>query len=580
MVKLSKKFFPTVFGVCAITICTAQNFVNGDFELNTGFCIINADNTTISSNVTGLNAYGCGNEMDLMNNTCGYGTAYSGNYFLCLANSSGTCPDACTLQLNAPLVSGNTYTISYYDRGWDVYGCCPPGVPLEIGVTDVAGTAGTIVYTSPIPTTNAWSHRVFTFTAPIDGQYISIAAVNNTTRWTHIDSIGFQGGCTANLVIVPSSASICAGDSITLSASGVDTYSWYPATGLNSTTDSVVIASPDSTITYTVIGNSNAGCADTVIVIVTVNSVPSVNIIQSNDTLFSSFGNSYQWYTGGNAISGATDSIYVPSSEGFYTVVITNSSGCTAADTVYFSLSPQTNFASSDTTICEKFCMDFFDESGNNPTAWQWSFPGGNPSTSTQQNPTQICYNAAGAFDVTLITTNAFGNDTLVLSDYITVYATPPLPTITVNGYVLTSSYAPSYQWQFNLYDIPGATNQTYTVTQTGYYTVLISDENGCVSSATVYVLISGVNEIEDDHISVYPNPASDQFEIEVRNISSYAIELVNAVGQIIFTEKVGNSLGTVLKREIDVSEFSCGVYLLNIEADNQIRHEKIVVMR
>ena len=74
---------------------------------------------------------------------------------------------------------------------------------------------------------------------------------------------------------------------------------------------------------------------------------------------------------------------------------------------------------------------------------------------------------------------------------------------------------------------------------------------------------------------------ASDQFEIEFRNISSpITIELVNALGQIVFSEKVSNSYGTIFKEEIDVSEYSCGVYLLNIEADNKIKQVKLVVMR
>src|ERR1043165_10127431 len=75
----------------------AQNFLNGDFEINSGSCIINGSNATITANLSNSNAYGVGQEIDLMNNGCGYGTAYSGNYFLCLANSSGTSPDAITL---------------------------------------------------------------------------------------------------------------------------------------------------------------------------------------------------------------------------------------------------------------------------------------------------------------------------------------------------------------------------------------------------------------------------------------------------------------------------------------------------
>src|SRR6185295_14487631 len=115
----------------------------------------------------------------------------------------------------------------------------------------------------------------------------------------------------------------------------------------------------------------------------------------------------------------------------------------------------------------------------------------------------------AGFFDVTLITTNANGSDTLTLNNYITVYPTPPFPTITQVDYTLTSSPANSYQWQFNSYNIPGATNQSYTVLQTGFYTVMVGDSNGCVNSATTYVLISGVDEVDNAGISIYPNPSS-----------------------------------------------------------------------
>src|SRR4030095_7770491 len=117
-----------------------------------------------------------------------------------------------------------------------------------------------------------------------------------------------------------------------------------------------------------------------------------------------------------------------------------------------------------------------------------------------------------GVYDVTLITTTANGNDTLTLTDYITVYATPPFPSITQVGYTLTCDPASSYQWQFNTVDIPGATNQSYTVTQSGYYTVVISNEYGCVSSTTVYVLIDAIHDVLNvENILVYPNPATDE---------------------------------------------------------------------
>lgn len=160
-------------------------------------------------------------------------------------------------------------------------------------------------------------------------------------------------------------------------------------------------------------------------------------------------------------------------------------------------------FVASNTDFCEKFCVDFTDQSVNNPMAWQWTFPGGSPATSTDQNPSNICYNVPGTYDVTLITTISGDHDTITLPGYITVHATPAVPLITQTGLVLTSSPAPSYQWQFNTVDIFGATDQSYTVTQSGLYTVVVSDSNGCVSTADIKVLISGIDDNHAENISV-----------------------------------------------------------------------------
>ena len=50
--------------------------------------------------------------------------------------------------------------------------------------------------------------------------------------------------------------------------------------------------------------------------------------------------------------------------------------------------------------------MQFFDQSTGSPITWAWSFPGGSPSTSSDQNPL-ITYAAAGVYNVTLTVTNA-----------------------------------------------------------------------------------------------------------------------------------------------------------------------------
>ena len=70
---------------------------------------------------------------------------------------------------------------------------------------------------------------------------------------------------------------------------------------------------------------------------------------------------------------------------------------------------PVVSFFANTTNICKNACVSFTDNSTNNPTSWNWSFPGGTPSSSINQNPSNICYNNPGTYNVTLTATNAGG---------------------------------------------------------------------------------------------------------------------------------------------------------------------------
>lgn len=65
--------------------------------------------------------------------------------------------------------------------------------------------------------------------------------------------------------------------------------------------------------------------------------------------------------------------------------------------------------------------VNFTDLTTNYPTTWSWSFPGGTPSSSNVQNPTNISYSATGAYTVTLTVTNANGSNVKTFVNYVTV---------------------------------------------------------------------------------------------------------------------------------------------------------------
>ena len=96
---------------------------------------------------------------------------------------------------------------------------------------------------------------------------------------------------------------------------------------------------------------------------------------------------------------------------------------------------PIADFSGSQTNITTGSSINFTDLSTGSPTSWSWSFQGGTPATSASQNPTNIQYNTAGTYNVTLIATNANGNDTETKTAYIIVTdANPQLPTLTTTS--------------------------------------------------------------------------------------------------------------------------------------------------
>jgi gliding motility-associated-like protein len=83
---------------------------------------------------------------------------------------------------------------------------------------------------------------------------------------------------------------------------------------------------------------------------------------------------------------------------------------------------PVADFTANSTSICEGSCIDFTNTSTFATGAtFSWNF--GDGQTSTAQNPTNICYNNAGSFTVTLTVTDANGVDTETKTNYIVVTA-------------------------------------------------------------------------------------------------------------------------------------------------------------
>ena len=170
---------------------------------------------------------------------------------------------------------------------------------------------------------------------------------------------------------------------------------------------------------------------------------------------------------------------------------------------------PVADFSASATVITEGDSVTFTDLSTNNPDAWDWTFEGGTPATSTDQNPV-ITYYTAGTYTVTLTATNAAGSDSETKVDYITVEPAgqPPVAdfsasatTITEGGSVTftdqSTNNPDTWNWTFEGGTPGTSTDQNPVITYftTGTYTVTLTASNAYGSDT----------EIKVDYITVLP---------------------------------------------------------------------------
>jgi PKD repeat protein len=153
-------------------------------------------------------------------------------------------------------------------------------------------------------------------------------------------------------------------------------------------------------------------------------------------------------------------------------------------------VAPVADFSANVTEICVGETVTFTDASLNEPTSWSWTFTGGTPSSSTEQNPT-VTWNTAGNYSVTLTATNAYGSNSMTNDSYITVNELPVVTFTTtgVNCYgESTGSISTSvsdgtspytYSWSNS------SSSATASSLSAGTYTVTVTDNNGCTAAGS-----------------------------------------------------------------------------------------------
>ncbi|MBM3435708.1 MAG: T9SS type A sorting domain-containing protein, partial [Bacteroidetes bacterium] len=260
-------------------------------------------------------------------------------------------------------------------------------------------------------------------------------------------------------------------------------------------------------------------------------------------------------------------------------------------------------FSGDPTELCEGQTVSFTDYSIGDVISWDWSFPGGDPSTSTFQNPT-VAYFSAGVFDVSLTVSDGTANQTLTLEDYIHVIEPPAVPEQPqgevypwsfpglVWEYTTNSvSYAESYEWIAEPADAIESvviSDTSCLIDFTDYIwatvTIKVRATNECGESEfsealTVWVQWEGIEETNRINLAVSPNPSDGRFYINFGQPLNNAVDIsiVNNVGKEIFRRnQIFN--GNNNSFEMDLGNPDRGIYFIVIRNNESFAASKIIV--
>ncbi|MES2389554.1 MAG: hypothetical protein V4543_16235, partial [Bacteroidota bacterium] len=273
---------------------------------------------------------------------------------------------------------------------------------------------------------------------------------------------------TSRTPTLSSGGTICGGSSMTLNATGADTYVWSPATGLSSAGGATVTASPTVNTTYTVTGTKN-GCTQSKTVTVNVTAQPATPAVSASGSttictgdsviLSGPTGFSYIWS------DGATTRTRAAYAAGTYTLK-TITTGCTSAASAGVTVSIQAtpavpvvsangplSFCTGDSVTLSATGSNLIWSNGAITSSIRVKASG----TFTVRSAGASCTSAASA-PVTVSVNNASSTPTVSLSG--------PVNFCSGNTVTLTAPAGYAYSWS------NGQTTQAITVSTAGTYTV------------------------------------------------------------------------------------------------------------
>lgn len=237
---------------------------------------------------------------------------------------------------------------------------------------------------------------------------------------------------------------------------------------------------------------------------------------------------------------------------------------------------PVATFSASETSVCIDETVEFVNISENIIDSIKWVI---SPSDYTITNGTDtsselsVEFNASGTFNVELIAYNSInGNDTTVQTIEIAQFNVPQIQRD--NDLLICTETGDAYQWILNGADIPGATDQTYTMTSNGTYRVTVTYGEFCeLKSPGIPVQNVNVTEygglLEFDFLQ-----STSELNIMGSDIRNYDVHIINSLGQQVRKANFTGSLN------MNLGSLETGIYLISVlEGDRLMTTKKISKM-
>ena len=274
-------------------------------------------------------------------------------------------------------------------------------------------------------------------------------------------------------------------------------------------------------------------------------------------------------YSNDNGISFQNSNIFLNLNSGTSTYLVMDGNGCIRSvngiiqepDELIVSLSG-TNVTCYDS--CNGTATINNISGGTTPYTYAWS------NSDTTNTTTGLC---AGLENISVTDNNG-----CLATDWIIINEPPPvIVIISVNGITLeaTAGFL-SYQWRDeNENNISGATLQNYIPNSSGEYSVQVMDSNGCIGEYKINFIIESLGDVSS-HLYIYPNPTSSWITIETKEKVQSDIKILNIFGEVV--KIIDYELFKDQFEQINLSEFSKGIYMIQLINNQTIINHKIIL--